>query len=179
MRIPLLSRLFRGKSEPGSEAESIVLAEFDLPPARTIDVTPGAGPAAAAPEPPGEPVPEQLGSVVENLASGMVEAWNVAVRDMQAILAADHAKLEEAAAGMHQVTDQLGRVGEELTLIRRRVAALEESVDDVRKTGQASRERLDAQAGLLRELHTATEAQAARVREVVAAVKKFGEALAE
>jgi septal ring factor EnvC (AmiA/AmiB activator) len=168
MRIPLLSRLFRGTSEPGSEAESIVLADFDLEPARTIKVTPAK-----------EAVPEELGSVVEKLAAGMVEAWNGAVREMQAILATDHAKLEAAAAEMHQVTDQLGRVSEELTLIRRRVAALEESVDDVRKTGQASRERMDAQAGLLRELHSATEAQAARVRGVVAAVKKFGEALAE
>ena len=59
------------------------------------------------------------------------------MRDMQAILATDHAKLEAAATEMRQVADQLGRVSEELTLIRRRVAALEDSVDDMRKTGQA------------------------------------------
>ena len=179
MKTPLLSRLFRGKSEASSEEESIVLADFDLHPARTINVTPGVEPSAAAPDPAGEAAQEQLESVVEKLAAGMVEAWSGAVRDMQAILATDHAKLEAAATEMHQVTDQLGRVSEELTLIQRRVAALEESVDDVRKTGHAWRERLDAQAGVLRELHSATAAQAARVRDAVAAVKQFGEALAE
>ncbi len=189
MRIPLLSRLFRGKSDANSEADGIVLADFDLNPARTINVTPGfeepppaavvTEPAAAAPDPAIEAAQEQLRGVVEKLASGMVEAWSGAVREMQTILATDHAKLEAAATGMRQVSDQLERVGEELTLIRRRVAALEESVDDERKTGQASRERLDTQAGVLRELHAATEAQGARVRDVVAAVKQFGAALAE
>lgn len=174
MKTPLLSRLFRGKSEASSEEESIVLADFDLHPARTINVTPGVEPSAAAPDPARGADQEQLRSVVERLASGMVEAWSGAVRDMQAILATDHAKLEAAASEMHQVADQLGRVSEELTLIRRRVAALEDSVDEMRKTGQASRERLDTQSGVLRELHTATEAQAARVRDVVAAVKNFG-----
>lgn len=117
--------------------------------------------------------------MVEKLASGMVEAWSGAVRDMQAILATDHAKLEAAATGMHRVTDQLGRVSEKLTQIRRPLATVEQSVDDVPETGQALRERLDAQAAVLRELHSATEAQAARVRDVVAAVKTFGESLVE
>ena len=63
----------------------------------------------------------------------------------------------------------------ELTQIRRRLMALEGSVEDLRRTGTPSQMRLDAQAGVLRGLHSSTEAQAARSRDVVAAVKKFGE----
>ena len=72
MKTPLLSRLFRGKSEASYEEESIVLADFDLHPARTINVTPGVEPSAAAPDPAREAAKEQLSSVVERLASGMV-----------------------------------------------------------------------------------------------------------
>jgi hypothetical protein len=108
-----------------------------------------------------------------------VEAWNGAVRDMQGILAADHARMEVAAAEMRRVTDQLRGVCEELTQIRRRLVALEEGVDDLRQTGTAWQARLDGQAGVLRELHSATEAQAARSRDIVVAVRKFGESLIE
>ena len=189
MEIPLLTRLSRSKRKAISEEESILLADFDLHPARTINVTPEGGepPAAtvvvessaAGPEPAREAVPDQLRSVVEKLASAMLEAWSDAVRDMHAILAADHAKLEAAAAEMRHATDQLACVSEELTQIRRRVAALEKSVDDARETERALRGRLDAQARVLREVHSATEAQAARVRDVAAAVKRFGKSLVE
>jgi hypothetical protein len=175
----LLTRLFRGEDDAhASEEEEIVLADFNLRPAATINVTPGAAErplatvvAEAAPQA-GQ---SELRGVVERLAAGMVEAWNGAVRDMQGILAADHARMEVAAAEMHRVTEELGRVSEELMQIRRRLAALEGSVDDLRETGTVFQMRLDAQAGGLRELHSAAEAQVARSRDIVAVVKKFGE----
>jgi methyl-accepting chemotaxis protein len=176
--MPLLTRLFRGKGDAHAAEEEIVLADFDLHPATTINVTPGAAkpPLATVVEPALQAGQSELRSAVETLAAGMVEAWNGAVRDMQGILAADHASLEVAAAEMQRVTAELGHVAEDLIQLRRR---LEGSVDDLRETGAALQVRLDAQAMVLRELHSTTEAQAARSRDVVAAVKKFGKSLVD
>jgi septal ring factor EnvC (AmiA/AmiB activator) len=161
MAMPLLARLFRGKREAHEAEEEIVLADFNLRPATTIDVTPGAvePPLATVVAESARPAGQsELSSVVERLAEGMVEAWNGVVRDMQGMLAADHASMEVATAEMRRMTEELGRVSEELTQIRR---------------------RLDAQAEVLRALHSTTEAQAARVTEIVAAVRKFGESLVD
>ena len=116
---------------------------------------------------------------MEKLAAGMVEAWNGAVRDMQGILVTDHASMEVAAAAMQRLTEELGRTNEELTQIRRRLAGLEGNMDDLREQGTAFQVRLDAQAGVLRELHSTTEVQAARLLDIVAVVKKFGESLGD
>jgi chromosome segregation ATPase len=181
MAMPLLTRLFRGKGDAHAAEEEIMLADFDLHPATMIDVTPGAAKpplATVLAEPARQAGQSELKSAVETLAAGMVEAWNGAVRDMQGILAADHARLEAAAAEMQRVTTELGHVTEELIQLRRRLAGLEGSVDDLREAETALGVRLDAQAGALRELHSTTEAQAARSRDVVAAVKKLGESLA-
>jgi uncharacterized protein involved in exopolysaccharide biosynthesis len=157
--MPLLTRLFRGKGDAHAAAEEIVLANFNLRSATTINVTPGAAepPLATVVAEPAPPAGQsELSSVVERLAEGMVEAWNGAVRDMQGMMGADHARMEVAAAEMQRVTEQLGRVSEELTQMRR---------------------RLDAQAEVLRALHSTTEAQVARARDIATAVKKFGESL--
>ena len=180
--MPLLTRFFRGKGDAHAAEEEIVLADFDLHPATTINVTPGAAKpplATVVAEPALQAGQSELRSAVETLAAGMVEAWNGAVRDMQGILAADHASLEVAAAEMQRVTAELGHVAEDLMQLRRRLAGLEGSVDDLRETGAALQVRLDAQAMVLRELHSTTEAQAARSRDVVAAVKKFGKSLVD
>lgn len=180
--MPVLTRFFRGKGDAHAAAEEIVLADFDLHPATTINVTPGATkpPLATIMAEPAVPAGQsELRSAVETLAAGMVEAWNGVVRDMQGILAADHAKLEAAAAEMQRVTAELGQVTEELMRLRRRLAGLEGSVDDLRETETALHVRLDAQAVVLRELYSTTEAQAAQSRDVVAAVKKFGKSLVD
>jgi hypothetical protein len=180
--MPLLARLFGHKGDAHAAEEEIVLADFNLQSATTINVTPGAA------EPPlaaivAEPLPQagasELRSAVESPAAGTVEAWKGAAPDIQGILATDHARMEVAVAEMRRVTEELGRVSEELTRIRRRLTAIEGSADDLRGTGTALQVRLDAQAGVLRELHSATEAQAARSRDIVAAVKKLGESLAD
>lgn len=159
--MPLLTGLFRGKGGARAAEDEIVLADFNLRPAAPINVTPGAA------EPPlatvvAEPAPlagqSELRTVVERLAEGMVEAWNGAVRDMQGMLAADHGRMEVAAAEMQRVTVQLRRVSEELTQLRR---------------------RLDGQTEVLRALHATTEAQAARSRDIATAVKKFVESLVD
>ena len=180
--MPLLTRFFHGKGDAHAADDEIVLADFDLHPAATIDVTPGAARpplATVVAEPAMQAGQSELRSAVETLAAGMVEAWNGAVRDMQGILAADHAKLEAAAAEMRQVSAELGQVTEELMQLRRRMAGLEGGADDLRQAGAALQARLDAQAGALRELYATTEAQAARSRDVVAAVKKFGKSLVD
>jgi hypothetical protein len=66
---------------------------------------------------------------------------------MARILAADHARREVSAAELHRVTEELAEI----------------------------RRRLDTQAGVLRDLHSAAEAQAARSRNIAAAVTKFVE----
>ena len=102
-------------------------------------------PLAQAVDEPAPPSGEiELRSAVARLAEGMVEAWSAAVRNMQKILASDHARMEAAAAELHRVTEELTEI----------------------------RQRLDTQAGVLRDLHSATEAQAARTRHIAAAVTK-------
>jgi hypothetical protein len=146
----LLTGLFRDNGDAHAEKEEIVLAEFNLRPANTIDVTPGAAEPASATVV-AEPVrlagESELRGALERLTAGMVDAWNSAVRDMARILAADHARREVSAAELHRVTEELAEI----------------------------RRRLDTQAGVLRDLHSAAEAQAARSRNIAAAVTKFVE----
>jgi hypothetical protein len=72
--------------------------------------------------------------------------------------------------------DRLGR-GDEGSAAA--VAGLEGSVDDLREAEAVLQVRPDAQAVMLRKLHSSTEAKAAQSRDVVAAVKNSGESFVD
>jgi hypothetical protein len=108
--MPLLTKLFRGRSGARAAEDEILLADFNLRPAKPIAVTAGRDepPLATVVAEPAPPAGQgELRSVVERLAEGMVEAWNGAVRDMHGMLGADHASMEAAAAEMRRVTEDL------------------------------------------------------------------------
>ena len=157
MSIPGFLRAFDARRREDTDQDDVLLADFNQRPAQTINVTPSQ-PALGLES--GHLAPStELNTVMERLAAGMVEAWGAAVRDMQAILAADHAKLEAATSEVLRIPEQLQSLTQELTSMRHRIQALEESIDELRRKQPQLNERLDTQAAALRQLH-----QTARTR---------------
>jgi len=198
-----LQNVLNAQSPAAGEASSVA-AVADPPAPVTASPAPAAferKPAPPAPEPPvraavpppetaAPPIPAELQEFAEQFTRGFREVLVSTVRDIQAPMAEDHRKMENAmdlqartarevetlrsdVNGAYERIDSLAKMLQELTA---KVGKIEDTVNistaaahAIQDAQQALEKRLELQAGVIRSLHTSMQSREERLDKVLAA----------